>query len=307
MAVLWNTADKTANCVLSGGSLIATINSASYGGVRADTSAASGKIYYEVTPLAGISLNISVGWANATASLSTYTGQDKNSWCCFFYTASTNIWFNNGSIGTTNVAAPAGSTVRVAFDITNLLLWVAVNGNYWNNNPSADPATGVGGLSVSTMNAGPYFPCFNSNVNGASVQANFGALNFNYAMPSGFTSLDTNSQNFNESAKFLGYAIAGPPTNAALSAKFLGYGIVGQPFAAQAAKFLGYGIIGPPNAAQSAKFLAYAILQTIQPPFNPSPDPRRRKLFRRITDQGMNLCLLSPSGSDDEPIINIIW
>ncbi len=244
MTVLWNSADKTANVTLSGGSLIATTTSGSYGGVRADTSAAAGKIYYEVTPLTTGVSNVAAGWANSTASLTTYIGQDKNSWCDFYYTGTTNIWFNNGSLLSTGESVPALSTLCLAFDIDTLKGWIRVNNGLWNGSATADPATGTGGFSIATMNAGPYFPVFNANVNGASVRANFGATSFSYIVPSGFSGLDTNVQAYNDSSKFLGYNVTGAPDTAANASKMIGYA----------------GIPPSQNAVVSSKFIAYAIL-----------------------------------------------
>ncbi len=262
MTVLWNTGDKTANVTLSGGSLIAAMTSSSYGGVRADTSAAAGKIYYEVTPQTTGSLNVAVGWANSTASLTTYIGQDKNSWCYFYYTGNTNVWLNNGSILTTNELAPQYSTICVAFDIDTLQGWVKVNNSLWNGSATADPGTGVGGFSLATMNAGPYFPVFNSNVNGASVLANFGAKSFGYAIPSGFSGLDTNVQAYNASSKFIGYGVFGGPDTSADASKLIGYAeFAPTQTAAVASKELGYAELAPTQTAvNSSKFIAYAIL-----------------------------------------------
>ncbi len=244
MTVLWNTADKTANITLSGGSLVATKTTAPYGGVRADTSAAAGQIYCEYTVLSTIANNTCVGWANATASLSVLLGTDQNaaSWIYSFG----QVWKNNGTIASVEIPGVAFSTLCVAFDIGALKLWVRVNNSLWNASATADPGSGTGGISLASMNAGPYFPVFNSNVNGASVLANFGATSFAYAVPSGFSGLDTNAQAYNASSKFLGYGALPPAQDSVAASKLLGYAPL------------------PPsqNAAVSSKFIAYAILAT---------------------------------------------
>jgi hypothetical protein len=262
MAVLWNTADKTANVTLSGGSLTATLTSAAYGGVRADTSA-SGKIYFEIAVNTVPSVNIGIGWANATASLSTYTGQDNNSWNWFFYTGTGNVWINNGPILGTGEAAVQTEVLGIAFDTTAKLGWVRVKNSRWNGSATADPATGTGGFSVSGLNAGPYFPCFNSNVNGASITANFGASSFTYAIPSGFSGLDTNVQNYEAAAKIIAYAELPPPLNAVDAAKIAGYANLPPPRnAVDVGKFIAYAQVPPPrNAVDCGKMVAYAILQ----------------------------------------------
>ncbi len=242
MTVLWNSADKTANVTLSGGSLIATMTSGSYGGVRADTSAATGKIYCEYTVRTSLANNAAVGWANAALTLSAFPSVDQNAVVWFYPFGE--VWKNGATVGSGTIPVAANSVLCVAFDIDNLKIWVRVNNGPWNTSSTADPATGTGGYSLASMAAGPYFPVFNSNVNGASVLANFGALSFANIIPSGFSGLDTNVQNFDASSKFLGYDGLAPPDTAAAASKLLGYA----------------GLPPSQNAAVSSKFIAYAIL-----------------------------------------------
>ncbi len=242
MTVLWNSGDKTANCTLSGSSLIATITSGSYGGVRADTSAAAGKYYYECTVQSSLANNMAVGWANATASLTTLIGADQNSVSWFYPFGQ--VWKNGGTVGSAEVPPASFATLCVAFDIGALKIWVRVGNSLWNTSHTADPATGTGGYSLAGMNAGPYFPVFNANVSGASVLANFGASSFWFAVPSGFSGLDTNIQAYNASSKFQGYGVLGTPDPTASSSKFVGFA----------------GLPPSQNAVVSSKFVAYAVL-----------------------------------------------
>ncbi len=245
MTVLWNTADKSANVTLSGGSLVATMTSASQGAVRADTSFGSGKLYYEVVLGTASGSNFGVGWANATSSLSSFIGNDKNGVASYVANAGSPFFFNNANVGGGGgYAAYASLTLCIAFDIGGKLIWAKYNNGLLNGSTTADPASGTGGISLSTINAGPYFPVMCANANGASVTANFGVTNFNYAVPAGFSGLDTNAQAYNASSKFLGYDVLNIPDATAVSSKFLGYADL------------------PPsqNAAVSSKFIAYAIL-----------------------------------------------
>ncbi len=286
MTVLWNSADKTANVTLSGGSLIAALTSSSYGGVRADTSTATGKIYCEYIVLSSLVNNMAVGWANATASLTTLIGADQNSVSWFYPFGQ--VWKNGSSVGSAEVPSRATSTLCVAFDINNLKIWVRVNGSFWNASSTADPATGVGGFSLAAMNAGPYFPAFNSNISGASVEANFGATSFGYAVPSGFSGLDTNVQAFNASSKFLGYDVLSAPDTSVEASKFLGYDVLSAPdTSVEASKFLGYAVI-----------LDLPIFTKIE------NSPKRRLQKYRSDSLGSNLSLLAPAV--DTPFTPII-
>ena len=56
----------------------------------------------------------------------------------------------------------------------------------WNNSGTANPATGVGGISSGV--AGPYYASASSSSASTSYTANFGASAFSFTMPSGFTS-----------------------------------------------------------------------------------------------------------------------
>lgn len=252
MAVIWSTTDKTANVTVS--SLLATASTAAQGGVRANTSFASGKLYYEVTLGAtNGSTTTGIGWANAAASLTAFFGSDKNGHAVYPGNGTpSNIVFNGAGLGSLGIGWFTGQTMCIAFDITNKLIWYKIPGRPWNNNPSADPGTGTGGLSVSTILAGPYFPAFGPASSGTSITANFGATPFQSPIPSGFSAVDPTTQAYAASSKFLGYVIDGPPQNAMSASKLLGYVIDGPPTTALAAsKLLGYAIITNKTASYS--------------------------------------------------------
>ena len=83
-----------------------------------------------------------------------------------------------------------GTWVFVAVDAAAKLVWFKKQGGaYWNNNSSADPATGVGGLLLD-YNFAPYTGVYlNCGCNGAGKTAtiNFGKTAFVGAVPSGFS------------------------------------------------------------------------------------------------------------------------
>lgn len=93
--------------------------------------------------------------------------------------------------GTTDLAAigaPADyDIIRMAADLDNKLVWFARNGGNWNNDPLADPATGVGGFSFTfkTAQLGGTFQAKGSAPS-RSTTLNAGQNAFTYSIPSGF-------------------------------------------------------------------------------------------------------------------------
>lgn len=79
------------------------------------------------------------------------------------------------------------TVIGIALDLVNSLVWFKVlpSGN-WNGSGAADPATGVGGLSLwgPGIPIYPYAPFGNA---GDKITANFGDSAFTGTAPSGFT------------------------------------------------------------------------------------------------------------------------
>lgn len=282
--VAWSTTDKSANVVLSGGNLTATWNTASRGGVRCDTSFAGGLLYFEVYASAGALGNLAVGFANATENLGTNpVGGSVNS--VGVIPGNNSVSINNVSLGAfehSTIQNTIPYTVCIAVNFTTGRWWArpqTVNGlGFWNGSVTADPASGVGGFTLATLAAGPYFPMI-SNISSTTgiVTARFGAADMWFPVPAGFSTLDTNVQAFMAAAKFSSYAILQPP-QAALSAY----------------KLTSYGILQPPQKSVNVfKLVSYAILQP--PPVNgrldynwPIPNPRWPKPFIRNESVGTN-------------------
>lgn len=72
-----------------------------------------------------------------------------------------------------------------------MAVWFAINGGDWNGNPAADPATNIGGVSLSFVAGQALFPTVqvNAGATGDSVTANFGGSAFAHAVPSGFSAV----------------------------------------------------------------------------------------------------------------------
>jgi len=184
----WSTSDLT-GITLSGSNLTATVNNNASGGIRSASLQASGKQYWEYTATSFTGANSGVGVANSSALLSVMPTSPTNA--CLAYQPSGAIWLNNANTGSSIGAISSGSVVGVALDMTGRLIWfrIAPSGN-WNGSGTANPATGTGGISVSSIfGAQSAYAAFGSSTatgNGNAATANFGDAAFTGAVPSGF-------------------------------------------------------------------------------------------------------------------------
>lgn len=101
----------------------------------------------------------------------------------------------NGASQTTQPFWANGDILQFAMDCDAQLLWYRIAGGNWNGSGTANPATGVGGVSFSGLGTGPYYP-------GAMIFADFGAaddgqITSRFALseitgiiPSGYEALD---------------------------------------------------------------------------------------------------------------------
>jgi len=185
MSTTWNPADKTSDMTLSGGNLIATASAGTNAGARGTTSHATGKWQLQFTACTlGDSLDyIGVGLSTDTLGLA----QGSQEQVIKVLTGTT---FSGDGLGGTNAltgdAIPAGATVDLCLDFTALKFWYRVNSGDWNgpSNPTANPATGVGGRTIGAANT--YFPYI--RLTGAGKTA---TLNPSPSSPqSGFTQWD---------------------------------------------------------------------------------------------------------------------
>lgn len=101
-------------------------------------------------------------------------------------------WNSVTQVNFTAAGGAANDIVAIEIDFGARLLWfqVAYTGQ-WNNSSTANPATGVGGLSLSAFTAGSsYYFCVNPYLNGYVETVNFGATAFAVTPSSGFTAWD---------------------------------------------------------------------------------------------------------------------
>lgn len=177
----WNPSDKT-NTTLSSGDLVATIGGGN-GGVRGIAGRTSGKVYceYTYTTINTNSINTGISLIAGALNGASNTG--------IAFVARTNgaITVNGSGIVSFGIIAQS-SVIAMAVDFGANLLWmhVAPSGD-WNGNALDDPATGVGGVDISSISTGPLYPLMRGG-SGDVITANFGASGFTGTVPSGFTS-----------------------------------------------------------------------------------------------------------------------
>jgi hypothetical protein len=176
----WNPADRT-NITLSLGNLRAATTAGGASGVRGIASQAAGKFYWEYTYTTVNTNSLCCGIALSTGSL-TAPGTGTAVVTRLAGTIQVNAVSVGGAIG----AIPGGGVVGIAVDFAAQLIWFRLGaaGN-WNGSGTANPATGAGGVSISTISSGPLFPLMSGSTSDA-LTANFGDSAFSGAVPSGF-------------------------------------------------------------------------------------------------------------------------
>lgn len=168
---------------LSAGNLVATSSAA---GNAASTRNLTGPHYFEavITTLAGTP---AIGLVNHVFTFSTaLMGADTNSLAY----KSSGIVVVNGVTLSTIAAYVQGNRVDCAVDLANRFIWFRVAGGNWNNNVANDPATGVGGIDISSMNLGTMRAAVGASITGTVWTCKFSTA-FTGTPPTGFVSLDT--------------------------------------------------------------------------------------------------------------------
>lgn len=192
-ATTWDSGSRLLNVTLSGGNLKATTTASSNAGARSTTSHSTGKWYYEWTFNAGSNTFEGVGLQLSTYDPSTASniiGFESPTKSVQMVVTGT-LEAGSSGIATWGAAAMVnGDTAGVAVDIGGLLLWGRIRhsgswGN-WNNNGSADPATGTLGITIpNPPGAGTYFIGFGSNTANEAITLDpTGAIG---PAPSGFS------------------------------------------------------------------------------------------------------------------------
>lgn len=149
--------------------------------VRADKSRNARRYFFELT--SSQLTDGGVGVSNADASLSSQIGSDTNG--IAFYPGQ-GVLYGGAIVFAWTAPYVPGNVIGIAVDITAGLIWfrLSATGN-WNNSPTANPATGVGGISFAIT--GPLYPSVTLITVGDDAIANFGDSPFASAVPATYT------------------------------------------------------------------------------------------------------------------------
>lgn len=163
-ATAWDPNRKGVHVVLSQGNLLATKSVATdgfYDNVYSTTSR-SGKRCFKVTCVSAFNLGIGLG--NALAPVDgvdnvNWLGGDPSGSSLSIYQAGP-VWFQGNDIAETGLSYGTGDFLLVAVDPVAQLIWYRLNnaGN-WNGTvggATANPATGLGGISFAGLNGDVY-------------------------------------------------------------------------------------------------------------------------------------------------------
>lgn len=181
----WNPLDKGPDVVLTNGNLTATSNTSGGGqSVRANsTGRLTGKYHYSAVVTVNSTFTL-IGMANASKSLTTFLGSDTDG---LGWDKTGTVYINNAQVANIQTWAVGDTlSMEVNLDASPPRAFFKTNTGDWNNDPSADPASNVGGIDISGMAAGPYFPAAQLWSDTESLTANFGGSAYSPAATLGF-------------------------------------------------------------------------------------------------------------------------
>jgi hypothetical protein len=191
-ASTWSTTDKSGTIGLTGTNLIATATGA--GSVRGKDPKRAGKYYIEYTSTTTQATTNLFGFGTARTPLAVAANAAS---FCVAALAGANAAYDAFGVQITGLGSQSGGVTTstllcAAIDLDNARIWFRISavGN-WNNAAANNPATGVGGLSLSGTGLGQgidAYPFAFLLTSTNSITANFGGSAFTGTVPSGFTS-----------------------------------------------------------------------------------------------------------------------
>lgn len=122
-------------------------------------------------------------------------GIDRQS---LFYQSNGLVRVNNQTLATISNYV-AGDIIGIAYDPGSKLIWFRVNNGSWNNDGTANPATGVGGIdtnATTSLSTGAVlwpngiYPGITFSTSGGCMTASFDDAEWAYSAPSGFNSIE---------------------------------------------------------------------------------------------------------------------
>lgn len=188
----YDSASKSASITLSNSNYTATKSGTGLGGAKTTFGKKTGKYYFEgilttrvASSTASEVLN-AFGLARVDAG---YAAQAVYGYAVAVYvnyTVNGNLWVDRTSQAALGVPS-SGDRYGIAVDLTNSLVWVRRGTGNWNNNGSANPASGIGGFSLGDL-AGyalTPFTTFYNNTEAFTLATSPGDIV--NGVPSGFT------------------------------------------------------------------------------------------------------------------------
>jgi hypothetical protein len=182
----FNPATKASAQVLSNGNLTLSATTGGHQVCWTTTGQSAGKFYFEMTANTSVANDADgVGIGNSSTQQN-FLGLDLNS---IGYFNDGRVLLNGGTFGSNLAPWQTGNVIGVAVDYTAKLIWFRVDAGGWNDDVIANqnPALGIGGRSLATLNAGPYFPAADTDTSVTVFTLNSGSSAFANTIPVGFT------------------------------------------------------------------------------------------------------------------------
>ena len=127
---------------------------------------------------------VGIGYTTMNYSGNPYGGFPGNDNQSMGYGSGGDIWYNGGVYESGLQTWTDGDVIDVVVNVGTNDLWVRVNGGDWNNNPSANPATGANGIETIS---GPFYPVICPGYEGTMIVQNYPKYN----IPIGYNFLAT--------------------------------------------------------------------------------------------------------------------
>lgn len=183
----------TVNGTLSNGNLTVTATVNNCQSNSTNSYAATGKYHLEFTVITSTgdgSIAVGLVGSGHTTGVGVIFGQDATGYALWSGLRSRVQPYFNGVNGTAVAQGfTQGDTVAIEIDFGAQLLWyqnLTAGYNQWNGSGTANPTTGVGGLSYAGLVNSPYFFCLNPYSTPDAITINFGATGFVKTPSSGF-------------------------------------------------------------------------------------------------------------------------
>jgi hypothetical protein len=125
---------------------------------------------------------VGVGYTTMNYSGNPYGGFPGNDNQSMGYGSNGTIWYNGGVYQGGLQEWGNNDIIDIVVDNNTNDLWVRVNGGNWNNNPSANPATGSNGIETI---GGPFYPVLCPSYEGTMIVQNLSS----YSIPNGYNFL----------------------------------------------------------------------------------------------------------------------